>query len=112
MQSTLWLSILVGYILGAVAAALVLPPAAIEVVALPVGIVAVEGSFDPGDAVEVLPDELPVFWACGVTPQAQNTGIKPSGVSWIGSAGLLGWVVHFISAWCAYSYAKDNPVRS
>lgn len=25
---------------------------------------------DYGDAVEVLPDELPVFWACGVTPQA------------------------------------------
>jgi uncharacterized protein YcsI (UPF0317 family) len=23
-----------------------------------------------GDAVEVRPDELPVFWACGVTPQA------------------------------------------
>lgn len=25
---------------------------------------------DYGDAVEVLPDEIPVFWACGVTPQA------------------------------------------
>jgi uncharacterized protein YcsI (UPF0317 family) len=25
---------------------------------------------DYGDAVEVMPDELPVFWACGVTPQA------------------------------------------
>jgi uncharacterized protein YcsI (UPF0317 family) len=25
---------------------------------------------DYGDPVEVLPDELPVFWACGVTPQA------------------------------------------
>lgn len=25
---------------------------------------------DYGDAVEVRPDELPVFWACGVTPQA------------------------------------------
>lgn len=25
---------------------------------------------DYGDAVVVLPDELPVFWACGVTPQA------------------------------------------
>jgi uncharacterized protein YcsI (UPF0317 family) len=24
---------------------------------------------DYGDAVEVMPDELPVFWACGVTPQ-------------------------------------------
>ena len=34
-----------------------------------------------------------------------------TGISWIGSAGLLGWVVHLFSAWCAYSYAKDNPVR-
>jgi uncharacterized protein YcsI (UPF0317 family) len=25
---------------------------------------------DYGDAVEILPDEIPVFWACGVTPQA------------------------------------------
>jgi uncharacterized protein YcsI (UPF0317 family) len=25
---------------------------------------------DYGDAVEVMPDEIPVFWACGVTPQA------------------------------------------
>ncbi|MGX5649726.1 putative hydro-lyase [Hydrogenophaga borbori] len=25
---------------------------------------------DYGDAVAVLPDEVPVFWACGVTPQA------------------------------------------
>ncbi|WP_076997700.1 putative hydro-lyase [Variovorax sp. KK3] len=28
------------------------------------------GEPDYGDAVEVMPDELPVFWACGVTPQA------------------------------------------
>jgi uncharacterized protein YcsI (UPF0317 family) len=28
------------------------------------------GRPDYGDAVEVMPDELPVFWACGVTPQA------------------------------------------
>lgn len=35
-----------------------------------------------------------------------------TGVSWIGSAGTLGWVVHIISAWCAYSYAKDNPART
>lgn len=28
------------------------------------------GAPDYGDAVEILPDELPVFWACGVTPQA------------------------------------------
>lgn len=33
-------------------------------------------------------------------------------VLWIGSAATLGWIVHIISAWCAYSYAKDNPVRS
>lgn len=25
---------------------------------------------DYGDAVDILPDETPVFWACGVTPQA------------------------------------------
>ena len=25
---------------------------------------------DFGDATDVLPDEVPVFWACGVTPQA------------------------------------------
>jgi uncharacterized protein YcsI (UPF0317 family) len=28
---------------------------------------------DYGDAVEVMPDEIPVFWACGVTPQAALT---------------------------------------
>ncbi len=28
------------------------------------------GRPDYGDATEVMPDELPVFWACGVTPQA------------------------------------------
>ena len=32
-------------------------------------------------------------------------------VSWIGTAGLFGWVVHLISAYCAYSYAKENPIR-
>ena len=32
---------------------------------------------DYGDAVEVKPDELPVFWACGVTPQAVIAEIKP-----------------------------------
>ena len=35
-----------------------------------------------------------------------------TGFSWIGSAGMLGWVVHLIAAWCAYSFAKDNPVRN
>ena len=32
---------------------------------------------DYGDPVEVLPDELPVFWACGVTPQAALVHAKP-----------------------------------
>jgi uncharacterized protein YcsI (UPF0317 family) len=30
-----------------------------------------------GDAVEPLPDEVPVFWACGVTPQAVIMAVKP-----------------------------------
>ncbi len=34
-----------------------------------------------------------------------------TGVSWIGSAGLLGWVVHLIAAYFAYNYAKEHPVR-
>ncbi|MGA0096373.1 MAG: D-glutamate cyclase family protein, partial [Burkholderiaceae bacterium] len=32
---------------------------------------------DYGDAVTVHDDELPVFWACGVTPQAALTLAKP-----------------------------------
>ena len=32
---------------------------------------------DWGDAVEVAEDELPVFWACGVTPQAVIAEAKP-----------------------------------
>jgi uncharacterized protein YcsI (UPF0317 family) len=32
---------------------------------------------DYGDAVPVGPDELPVFWACGVTPQAVAAQAKP-----------------------------------
>ena len=32
---------------------------------------------DYGDAVDVRDDELPVFWACGVTPQAAITLAKP-----------------------------------
>ena len=35
------------------------------------------GRPDYGDAVEVRPDELPVFWACGVTPQAAITQARP-----------------------------------
>ncbi|MFZ6770492.1 putative hydro-lyase [Undibacterium sp. Di26W] len=33
---------------------------------------------DYGDAVDVLPDELPVFWACGVTPQAALAKARPA----------------------------------
>ena len=32
---------------------------------------------DYGDPVEVKPDELPVFWACGVTPQSVIAASKP-----------------------------------
>jgi uncharacterized protein YcsI (UPF0317 family) len=32
---------------------------------------------DYGDAVPVYPDEQPVFWACGVTPQAALLQAKP-----------------------------------
>ena len=31
---------------------------------------------------------------------------------WIGTGGTLGWVCHLISAYTAYSYAKEHPVRS
>ena len=34
-----------------------------------------------------------------------------TGVSWIGSVGTLGWIVHLIPAWCAFNYAKENPIR-
>jgi uncharacterized protein YcsI (UPF0317 family) len=33
---------------------------------------------DYGDCVELRSDELPVFWACGVTPQAVIAAAKPS----------------------------------
>jgi len=32
---------------------------------------------DYGDAVEVRADEIPVFWACGVTPQSVIATVKP-----------------------------------
>lgn len=35
------------------------------------------GNPDWGDAVEVRDDELPVFWACGVTPQAVVAATRP-----------------------------------
>ena len=30
---------------------------------------------------------------------------------WGWTAGLLGWVFHILSAYCAYSYAKEHRVR-
>jgi len=33
---------------------------------------------DYGDPVDVLPGEVPVFWACGVTPQAAIALAKPA----------------------------------
>jgi uncharacterized protein YcsI (UPF0317 family) len=33
---------------------------------------------DYGDAVDILPDEIPVFWACGVTPQAAIAQARPA----------------------------------
>jgi uncharacterized protein YcsI (UPF0317 family) len=33
---------------------------------------------DYGDPVEIRPDEVPVFWACGVTPQAVAAEARPS----------------------------------
>jgi uncharacterized protein YcsI (UPF0317 family) len=35
------------------------------------------GRPDLGDAVEIKPGEVPVFWACGVTPQAVAMASKP-----------------------------------
>jgi uncharacterized protein YcsI (UPF0317 family) len=36
------------------------------------------GKPDYGDCIELRSDELPVFWACGVTPQAVIVAAKPS----------------------------------
>jgi len=36
------------------------------------------GKPDYGDAVPIQPGELPVFWACGVTPQAVIAAAKPA----------------------------------
>ena len=30
---------------------------------------------------------------------------------WLGTGGLLGWVCHLISAYTAYTYARDHPAR-
>ncbi|MFM7162255.1 MAG: D-glutamate cyclase family protein, partial [Planctomycetaceae bacterium] len=32
---------------------------------------------DFGDAVPVAPEEIPVFWACGVTPQSVVMAVRP-----------------------------------
>ncbi|HVF51338.1 MAG TPA: hypothetical protein VNA19_14710 [Pyrinomonadaceae bacterium] len=34
-----------------------------------------------------------------------------TGVSWIGSAGTLGWIVHLIAAYFAYTYAEEHRYR-
>lgn len=31
---------------------------------------------------------------------------------WIGTGGTLGWLCHIISAYTAYSYAKEHRVRT
>ena len=36
------------------------------------------GKPDYGDAVPIAADEMPVFWACGVTPQAAIAQVKPA----------------------------------
>jgi uncharacterized protein YcsI (UPF0317 family) len=36
------------------------------------------GAPDFGDSVRLAPDEVPVFWACGVTPQAVALEARPS----------------------------------
>ena len=36
------------------------------------------GKPDYGDAVPIHADEMPVFWACGVTPQAAIAAVKPA----------------------------------
>ena len=30
---------------------------------------------------------------------------------WIGTGGTLGWICHLVAAYCAYSYAKEHPIR-
>lgn len=32
-------------------------------------------------------------------------------VFWPATGGLLGWIPHLVSAVCAYSFAKEHPVR-
>ena len=44
------------------------------------GLIGIENLAEPwaGDATEVRPDELPVFWACGITPQSVLLEARPS----------------------------------
>jgi TM2 domain-containing membrane protein YozV len=30
---------------------------------------------------------------------------------WFGTGFTLGWILHLVSAYCAYSYAKEHRVR-
>jgi TM2 domain-containing membrane protein YozV len=30
---------------------------------------------------------------------------------WIGTGGTLGWIFHIVSAYAAYKYAREHPVR-
>ncbi len=30
---------------------------------------------------------------------------------WIGTGGTLGWIFHIVSAYTAYKYAREHPVR-
>ena len=30
---------------------------------------------------------------------------------WFGTGFLLGWILHLVAAYCAYSYAREHPVR-
>jgi uncharacterized protein YcsI (UPF0317 family) len=43
------------------------------------GLIGIEDIMKPdyGDPVAIEPDEIPVFWACGVTPQAVIASVKP-----------------------------------
>jgi uncharacterized protein YcsI (UPF0317 family) len=43
------------------------------------GLIGIEDIAAPhyGDAVEIRPDEIPLFWGCGVTPQAVIAAAKP-----------------------------------
>jgi TM2 domain-containing membrane protein YozV len=34
-----------------------------------------------------------------------------AGGTWIFTAGVLGWVIHLLSAYGAYSYARAHPYR-